>query len=170
MNEQATHDLPPHDEFQERGVLGALLAQPDRKHAGMLLDDLAPFLEPGDFFREANRKVYAAILRQREALHGDGVLVGDLFRLPGMDSAYLTGLVVEASPAEVVRDAALYVADLGLNRVILGGVDRLAKGGMSAGAVDAFNQRVQAKRERIAAARNGRPAIIPFNPLAGAGA
>ena len=38
-------DLPPHDEFQERGVLGALLAQPDRKHAEALLDDLAPFLD-----------------------------------------------------------------------------------------------------------------------------
>ena len=88
----------PHDEFQERGVLGALLAQPDRKHAEALLDDLAPFLDPADFFREANRKVYAAILRQREALHGDGVLMRRPVPPAWHGPAYLTGLVVEASP------------------------------------------------------------------------
>jgi replicative DNA helicase len=149
-------ELPPHDEYQERSVLGALLAQPDRRHAGALLDELAPFLDPADFFREANRTVYAAILRQREALHGDGVLIGDLFRLPGMDAAALTGLVVEAAPAAVVREVALYVADLGLQRLILGGAHRLAHA--SPEAVDAFNQRVQAKRQRIAQARDGRAA------------
>jgi replicative DNA helicase len=167
MSDQVVPDLPPHDEYQERSVLGTLLAQPDRKHAGMLLDELTPFLEPGDFFREANRKVYAAILRQREALHGDGVLIGDLFRVPGMDSAYLTGLVVEATDATLVREVTLYVADLGLKRVILGGSAHLA--GWSAEQVDAFNQRVQAKRERIAAARDGRPPIedASFGLLAG---
>ena len=114
--------------------------------------------------------MYAAILRQREALHGDGVLIGDLFRLPGMDSAYLTGLVVEASPAEVVRDVAVYVAELGLRRIVLGGSVHLA--GWSAEQLDAFNARVQAKRSGSTgpgAGAAGRPSSpsIPWRSPAG---
>jgi hypothetical protein len=157
-------DLPPHDEHLERGVLGAILAQPDREHAAALLTDLA-FLEPGDFWRGVNREVYFRIeaLRVREG----SCLIGDLFRLDGTDSAYLTGLVVEASPALVVKQEALRLADLGMERLLLWGAARLAR--WTPAQVEGFNDRVQAKRDRIATARDGRrpPADAAFDLLAG---
>lgn len=153
-------DLPPHDELIERGVLGAILSQPDRAHSAALLGDLS-FLEPADFWRAANKDVYLAV-EERYVREG-ACLIGDLFRRGGMDSAYLTGLVVDASPAAVVKAEALHLAELGAKRLQLWGAFRLPA--WTPEQVDAFNDRVQAKRERIAAAREGRRAAA-YSPLA----
>jgi hypothetical protein len=153
-------DLPPHDEYLERGVLGSILCQPDAEHSAAILDDLA-FLYPSDFFREANRAVFLAIDARR--LHGRPCLIGDLFGLPGMDSAYLTGLANEALPALVVKTAAVRVAELGMERLLLWGAFRLPQ--WTPEQVDGFNQRVQVKRERIEAAKTGRPAAQPYAHL-----
>lgn len=152
-------DLPPHDEHLERGVLGAILAQPDREHSAALLTDLA-FLEPSDFWREANRAVFGAIEWRR--VREGSCLIGDLFRAPGMDSAALTALVVEASPALIVKQEALLLADLGVERLLL-----TARRIQSPQQLDALTDRVRAKRERIAASRDGHRVMAAYNPLGG---
>lgn len=160
-NDRLVPELPPHDEYLERGVLGAILSQPDRAHSAALLDALA-FLEPADFWRETNQRLYLAIETRR--VREGSCLIGDLFRTTVFDSADLTGLVVEASPAAVVRQEALFLADLGLKRLVLGGAYRMAK--WTPEQVDAFNTRVQAKRERIEAARSGAAPVPVYDPLA----
>lgn len=154
-------DLPPHDEYLERGLLGSILCQPDKEHSAVILGDLTPILEAGDFFREANRVVYLAIearyVRERRCL------IGDLFGLPGMDSAYLSGLAAEALPALLVKTAAIRVAELGMERLLLWGSTRMPQ--WTPEQVDGFNQRVQAKRERIEGAKGGRPKAAAYSPL-----
>lgn len=155
--------LPPHDEYLERGVLGAVLTQPDPDHSAALLADLAPFLEPRDFFRERHRLLYAGAL---SAYHRDGhALFGDVVRrLRGggrLDAlggtAYLAGLCADALPALVVRGAALALAELGLERLLLEARRRLpataADPRAAAADLAAFHRRVADKQARLAAAR-----------------
>jgi len=153
-NDRLVPDIPAHDEYLERGVLGAMLAQPDREASTAILGDLA-FLEPWDFWRETNKAVYLAVEGRR--IREGSCLIGDLFRLDGMDSAYLTGLVVEASPALIVKQEALRLAELGMERLLLLGSTKMPK--WRPEQADSFNTRVQAKRERIEAARSG---AVPF--------
>lgn len=160
-NDRLVPELPPHDEHLERGVLGAILSQPDREHSAALLRDLA-FLEPDDFWRGQNREVYFRIEFRR--VREGSCLIGDLFRVPGTDSAYLTGLVVEASPAAIVKPEALLLADLGMERLLMWGAARLAR--WTPAQADNFNDRVQAKRERIAAVRDGGRVGAAYDPLA----
>jgi len=155
-------DLPAHDEYLERGVLGTILAQPDRERSAALLNDL-DFLTPDDFWREQHRTVYVAV--RRVAHQGDGAcLIGDLFGLksplPGMASYELTG-VVESLDAGIVRAAALGLADLGLERMAL---ERYRC--TTPLQVSALGVKVAARRERIAAARSGAPAAPAYDPLA----
>lgn len=157
-------DLPPHDEYLERGVLGSILCQPDAAHSAAILADLA-FVEPADFFRAANKDVYLAVEERRVRV--GHCLIGDLFRRVYPDSAYLTGLAAEALPALLVKTAAIRVAELGMERLLLWGAFRLPR--WTPEQVDGFNQRVQAKRERINAAKTGSGPVddAAFTLLAG---
>ena len=51
-----SNDLPPHSIENERGVLGSIL------HEGRLIDEVRPYLRPGDFYRDAHEVIFAAML------------------------------------------------------------------------------------------------------------
>lgn len=170
-----TPALPPYDEFHERAVLGSILSQPDRPHSTALLDDLTGFLEPADFFRARSRQAYELVLRTHRRL--GGCLIGDLFRdpPPGVRddaqrsewSSYLTGLVVDAHPAAVVRAAALHLSALGLDRLLLE-THKLAAD-PNPRALSALHARVQRKRDLLDAARTGDPTAPAAGAVAAAG-
>jgi hypothetical protein len=147
-------EFPPYDEHLERGVLGSLLAQPDRAHAAAIQDDLS-FLEPADFWREQHRLVYLALRRVRGRL--GACLIGDLFNapaaLPGADSAALTALVLESLDAGIVKLAALRLADLGLERLALARHRPTTPAQLTA-----LGARIEGRRAEIETARSGRPA------------
>lgn len=155
-------DLPPFDEDLERGVLGAILIQPDRAHSAALLRDLTPFLDPRDFAREANRLVYLAIVSAYRTA-GWAALADVAARLESTRFkqntstawATLAGLCADCTDASIVKVEALALADLGLKRLVMEGRRRLA-GAVTASAVSLFNQRVQDKQHRLEEARTGR--------------
>jgi hypothetical protein len=170
-----TPALPPFDEPHERGVLGAILSQPDRPRSEALLDDLLPWLEPDDFFRQRNRQVAQAVVNSYRVR--GSALIGDLWgarprsrdghlAVDGEWSAYLTSLVVDAHPGAVVRPVALLLADLGLERLLLE-TQRLAAD-PNPQALAALHRRVERKRGLIDAARTGER-NTPTGGFAGAG-
>lgn len=156
---------PKEDEYAERGVLGSLLCQPDRNQSDLVLTALALFLEPADFCRQANAKVYSQLLLVQKRL-SDGPLIEDLFRLPDADTSYLCGLAVEALPVLIVKHGAWYVASLGLQRRIEGMSHRLRSA--TPAQIAFFNAGVQAKKDKLEAARGNRSAALQvpdFSPL-----
>lgn len=155
----AVPELPPYDEYAERGVLGSILTQPDAAHSAALLGDLAPFLESRDFFRARHRVVYAGALSAYRR-HGHALLGDVLRRLQAGGrleawggAAALAGLAADALPALIVVEYARYVAALGLDRLLLEAPRYLAGPGTppTPAALEAFNRRVQDKRARLAA-------------------
>ena len=66
---------PPHSTEAERSLLGAILLDPER------LIDVAPRLEPADFFDPAHRRIYEAIIKLYEKGRGiDIVTLADKLR------------------------------------------------------------------------------------------
>lgn len=163
-------ELPPFDEDLERGVLGAILIQPDREHSAAVLRDLTPFLDPRDFAREANRLVYLAIVSAYRTV-GWAALTDVAARLESTRLrqntatawAMLAGLCAGCTDASIVKVEALALADLGLKRLVMEGGRRLS-GEVNAGAVALFNHRVQDKKQRLEEARTGKRRDI-YDPL-----
>jgi replicative DNA helicase len=104
--------LPPHNIEAEEALLGSLLIDPDA------LFDVASFLRPGAFYREANKWIYEAILdlnerreavdfitltdelrrrEQLEELGGEGYLIGLINTVPTSINAASYGRIVEAT-------------------------------------------------------------------------
>ena len=69
--------LPPHNLDAEKGVLGSILLDPN------LADNVALVLRPGDFYAEANEKLYSHLL----AMHDEGKRIDATLLLDRLRSA-----------------------------------------------------------------------------------
>jgi len=117
---------PPADERAERALLGALLIDPEA------IVTIAPFLEPGHFYRARHGRIYEAVvaLYERRAAT-DFVSVASELEQNGQleligGTAYLTALI-NAAPTSIHAEAyARIVERCGLMRSLIGAANQIS--------------------------------------------
>ena len=114
--------IPPHNLDAEKAVLGALLT--NGSNSGAVVDTVTSILKSEDFYRDAHRIIYDAIL---EIVHGnktaDFITVGEeLDRRKRLDAvgglAYITSLANEAVSYNVEEHAKIISEKAQLRRLI----------------------------------------------------
>ncbi|GCE49277.1 replicative DNA helicase [Thermosporothrix hazakensis] len=111
--------LLPFNLDAERGVLGSILIDPD------VLPEVVTLLKPDDFYRDAHRLIYAAILRlNAQHIQADYLTVShELSRMQQLDAAegqsYLVSLVNEVPTSGNVRYYAQIVASTAVQRRLI---------------------------------------------------
>jgi replicative DNA helicase len=156
MNDRATEGrLPPHNLNAEASVLAAAMIS-----GGTALDDIAGLLAGGDFYSEAHRRIFDALVAlRRRGKPTDTVLVGEHLRAEGRIEQvgglpYLTE-ILNAVPdvasvghyAEIIRDTAK------LRRIIASAQHIAARGYLATGDIERFAN--DAERELGEATRSG---------------
>lgn len=106
---------PPNDAKAEKGVLCSILLR------GSVLDDVAPLLAANDFYIDANKRLYTAILAQHDANQPiDPVLLASRLRMSGdFESIGGNAYLGEVIQAEAVSVHAVYYAHIVRKKSIL---------------------------------------------------
>jgi replicative DNA helicase len=119
MVASGTDKVPPHDEEAERAALGAMLMDPDAISVSI------QYLRPGDFYSNANNRVYEAILGIFNKGHTADILTvaGELRQNGKLDeaggSAYVASLTTVVPSSANIEYYAQTVQAYSLRRALL---------------------------------------------------